>query len=210
MEQSDINLLDKLEYYMIYKDKELIKHINYILKKLETHDPQTGRAHSRNVAEIAREIAIGMQFSQKKIETVYLAGLVHDVGKICVPRNILNKRGRLSNEEASIIMQHPVWGYEILKGWDKLSKLARFVLYHHERWDGQGYPEGLAGNQIPIISQIIAVADAWNAMTSDRPYRAALSWDEAINELYKNKGSQFSPEVVEAFYQIIKEKEYDL
>ncbi len=107
-------------------------------------------------------------------------------------------------------MKHPVWGYEILKGWGKLSKLARFILYHHERWDGMGYPEGIAGNQIPVVSQIIGVADAWDAMTSDRPYHTALSQEEAIKELSNNIGGQFSPGIVEAFYHLIGEKEYDL
>ncbi|HLV09367.1 MAG TPA: HD-GYP domain-containing protein [Halanaerobiales bacterium] len=178
--------------------------IHSFMKILQLYDNYTGD-HSKNVAELAKKIAVYMGLEQDLVNKVYLAGLVHDIGKVIIPRSILNKTGHLTACEFEKIKEHPGWGYEILKESKQLSSVAEIVLYHHERWDGEGYPEGLSGNSIPLFSRIIAVADAWDAMTSARPYRRPLSFDEAVSELLNNKGEQFAPEVIEVFYQIIKE-----
>src|SRR5690554_4287561 len=187
---------------MVLKTEDSL--IHPFMKILQLYDNYT-EDHSKNVAELAKKIAVYMRFEQDLVNKIYLAGLVHDIGKVIIPRSILNKSGHLTVREFEKIKKHPIWGYEILKESKRLSRVAEIVLYHHERWDGKGYPKGLSGKSIPLFSRIIAVADAWDAMTSARPYRRPLSFDEAVSELSNNKGEQFAPEVIEAFYHIIEE-----
>ena len=178
--------------------KELV---SSMVKLLEVYDKYTS-GHSENVAELAVEIAQEMNLAEEQINSVYWAGMVHDIGKLLVPLEILNKPGQLTDEEYEIIKNHPQWGYEALEKSKSLQKIAEYVLHHHERWDGSGYPEGRKGEEIPLIAQILGVADAWDAMTSTRSYRSALSEAEAVQELKENKGTQFAPQVVEAFLQV--------
>ncbi|MFW6229687.1 MAG: PAS domain S-box protein [Halanaerobium sp.] len=185
--------------------KELI---TSIIKIMEMYDLYT-KGHSENVAEIASAIAKQMNLPKKTIKNTYWAGLVHDIGKLLIPLDIINKNGRLSKTEYELIKKHPVWGSKALSNSESLKPIAEFILYHHEKWDGSGYPEGISGEEIPIISQILAVADAWDAMLSKRAYREPLSIEQALNELEENKGSQFSPRVVEAFVEIIKNNRFD-
>jgi len=131
----------------------------------------------------------------------------YDIGKIGIPEDILNKPGLLTEEEYRIVQRHPVISAEILERFEHLRELAHIVRYHHERWDGKGYPEGLSGEEIPIESRILAVADAFDAMTSDRPYRKALKLEKAIEEIRKNKGKQFDPDIVEVFIDVILRKD---
>ena len=145
-----------------------------------------------------------MNLNQKEIQYAYWTGLVHDIGKLIIPRVTLNKQEEITEEEYSLIKKHPLWAYESLSQSKRLNEIAEFVLYHHEKWDGSGYPEGLKGEEIPLISRIISVADAYSAMTSDRAYRDALSRDDALKELRKNSGKQFDPEIVDIFIGIIE------
>ncbi len=174
-----------------------------MIKFLEIHDKYTG-GHSEEVAELSREIAKKMNLNQKEIQYAYWTGLVHDIGKLIIPRVTLNKQEEITEEEYSLIKKHPLWAYESLSQSKRLNEIAEFVLYHHEKWDGSGYPEGLKGEEIPLISRIISVADAYSAMTSDRAYRDALSRDDALKELRKNSGKQFDPEIVDIFIGIIE------
>jgi len=128
-----------------------------------------------------------------------LAATYHDIGKIAIPDVILKKPGRLTADEYAIIKTHAEIGYGILKAADEFSDLAEIVLSHHERWDGSGYPRGLSRNGIPLFSRIIGVADAFEAMTSERPYRGAMSLPAAIAELRNGSGTQFDPDIVIAF-----------
>jgi len=169
-----------------------------ITKMLEIHDKYTS-GHSQNVANLSLKIAKEMNLSFKDIYKTYWAGLVHDIGKVLIPDNILNKKGKLTSEEYETVKKHPYWGYKVLSESKELKDIANYVLYHHERWDGKGYTKGLKNNEIPLISQILTLADAWDAMRSNRAYRNALSPKEAINEIKRNRGSQFSPEVVDVF-----------
>ena len=178
--------------------KELILSITHIL---EMYDRYT-KGHSESVAELSANLAQRMGLSQEEITATYWAGMVHDIGKLLVPLKVLNKKGSLTENEYKIIKKHPIWGYEALNKSESLIYIAEYVLYHHERWDGNGYPQGLKENEIPLISQIIAVADAWDAMTSKRSYRAPLSREKAIEEIKKNKGRQFSPEVADVFLKM--------
>ena len=136
--------------------------------------------------------------------------MLHDVGKIGIPDAILRKPGKLNTEEWKIMELHPELGYEMLKDIRFLERPAQVVLTHQEKWDGTGYPHGLAGEQIPLGSRIFAIADTFDAMTSDRPYRAALSYDRARQEMIDFSGTQFDPSVVEAFLRIEEQEWWDI
>ncbi|MCF8008315.1 MAG: HD-GYP domain-containing protein, partial [Halanaerobiales bacterium] len=166
-----------------------------MIKFLEVHDKYTG-GHSEEVANLSIMIAKSLDLSKKEINNAYWAGLIHDIGKLLIPKKILNKKQKLTDSDYSLIQNHPYWAYTALKQTKKLDSIAKYVLYHHERWDGEGYPEGVKREQIPLISRIIAVADAYSAMTSDRAYRDALSKQEAFQELKKGSKKQFDPEIV--------------
>lgn len=180
--------------------KELI---TSIIKIMEMYDLYT-KGHSENVAKLASAIAKEMNLSKQEIKDTYWSGLVHDIGKLLIPLNVLNKKEKLTDNEYKLIKKHPVWGSKALSSSKILKPVSKYVLYHHERWDGGGYPEGLKADQIPLISQILAVADAWDAMLSKRSYRDSLGVEKALVEIKKNKGSQFSPRVVKSFIKIIE------
>ena len=132
--------------------------------------------------------------------------MLHDIGKIGIPESILRKPGALTSVEREIIKDHPLIGYELIEEFEFLKKPAQVVLYHHESYDGLGYPYGLAADDIPLEARIFALADTLDAITSDRPYREAKSFEEAFKEIEKGRGSQFDPSVVDAFFSIPKEK----
>jgi HD-GYP domain-containing protein (c-di-GMP phosphodiesterase class II) len=172
------------------------------LQLLEIHDEYT-KEHSENVANLTEKVMKILGYEEDEIKTGYWAATVHDVGKTLISEDILNKKERLTDQEYKIIKMHPVWAYMALSKNENLKNISNIVLHHHERWDGKGYPDKLTKNQIPEISQIICVVDAWDAMTSKRSYRDALSREEAIEELIKNKGTQFSPKIVDTFLNFL-------
>lgn len=165
--------------------------------------------HSKRVAEYSRIIAERMGRSKEEQDEIYRAGLLHDVGKIRIPVEIINKAGKLTDEEYNIIKIHPVTGYHILRGISGSSLIAMAAKYHHERYDGKGYPNGLAGDKIPEAARILGVADSYDAMTSNRSYRKALPQDVVRAEIEKGKGTQFDPVVADIMLQMIDEdKDY--
>ncbi len=192
----------KLKNYEQEKIKEIIVSVT---KLMDIHDPYTN-GHSENVAKLSQQLAIEMGLSNESIKDAYWSGMVHDLGKLLVPIEILNKQGPLTDDEFMIIKAHPVYGHEVLCHSASLSNIANYVLHHHERWDGNGYTDCLKGNEIPLISQILSVADSWDAMISERPYRKALTKEEAICDIQKNRGKQFSPLVVDAFMRLHNKK----
>jgi len=141
--------------------------------------------HSRNVAKIACLIGKKMNLKRKELKILEIAGHLHDIGKIAVPEHILNKPEKLNDEEFEIIKKHPVVGADILEEYPELSFVVPVVLYHHERMDGSGYPFGLKNNEIPLLARILAVADVFDALTSDRPYRAAMKPENALSLMKK-------------------------
>lgn len=161
--------------------------------------------HSKRVAEYAQMLAAKMGKSDEEQEEIYRAGLLHDVGKIRVPVEIINKTGKLTDEEFNIIKIHPVTGYHILRGIPGGSYIAAGAKFHHERYDGNGYPNGLSGENIPEVARILGVADAYDAMTSNRSYRKALPQEVVRGEIAKGKGTQFDPEIAELMLQLIDE-----
>ena len=161
--------------------------------------------HSSRVAEYSREIARRAGYTEAEQDAVYMMGLLHDVGKIGVPDAIINKPGRLSDEEFSSIKTHPVVGSEILKKISDLPELMTGARWHHERYDGRGYPDGLAGEDIPEIARIIAVADTYDAMTSNRSYREVMPQEKVRDEIERCKGTQFDPRFADIMLKMIDE-----
>ncbi|MCH5163799.1 MAG: HD-GYP domain-containing protein [Clostridiales bacterium] len=161
--------------------------------------------HSRRVSTYAVQLAEAMGFSPEEVENIRKIALLHDIGKIGVPDGILNKPGRLTDEEFNIMKGHSSIGGDIIKNIKTVPGLHDSVLYHHERYDGKGYPAGLKGEDIPYIARIIAVADAFDAMTSDRVYRTRLSNDQVLSELEKGSGSQFDPDISHKMLDLIHE-----
>jgi hypothetical protein len=155
--------------------------------------------HSERVARIAVELGRELGLQEDELSDIYLAGLLHDIGKIGIPDTVLLKAGSLTAEEFEQIKQHVTIGYNILSDLRPLRNLLPGVLYHHERWDGQGYPEGLAGEGIPLVARILAVADAFDAMNTKRPYRDAIPFEKVEETLEKGAGSQWDRRVIEAF-----------
>ncbi|EKN70937.1 HD-GYP domain-containing protein [Neobacillus bataviensis LMG 21833] len=178
-----------------------------LVNALESRDTYTSD-HSDNVSRYAVQIAEKMNLSKDLCNIIRTGGLLHDIGKIGIPEHILTKPGRLTSKEYTIIKTHPEIGYEILKHVDGLKKngVLDIVLYHHERFDGTGYPKGLKGSEIPLVARIVGVADAFDAMISKRVYRNGLDLNFAINEIRRNKGIQFDPEVADAFLRLFKEE----
>ena len=165
-------------------------------RDVDRRDGMTG-GHCVRVADYSRVLGERILGSRpQELQVLEYGALLHDIGKIAVPDAILRKDGPLTDEEWRIMREHPCLGHEILYGIGFLSESLPIVLYHHERFDGQGYPNGLAGEDIPIGARIFSAADAFDAMTADRHYRRALSLDEAMGELRRNSGTQFDPEVI--------------
>lgn len=183
--------------------------IQAMAQTLETRDPYTA-GHQRRVANIAKTIAEEMQLPEKHVEGIFMAGIIHDLGKICIPTEILSKPGRLSPIEFDLIRTHPQIGYDILKTIEFPWPLAEMVLQHHEWCNGSGYPRGLTSKDILIGSRIICVADVVEAMASDRPYRPALGIDDALEEISSKKGKLFDKDVVEICIKIFREKNYHM
>jgi diguanylate cyclase (GGDEF)-like protein/putative nucleotidyltransferase with HDIG domain len=162
--------------------------------------------HSRKVSEYAVAVAEGLHLPPEKVNTIRAASLLHDIGKVGVPDSILNKKAPLTEDEWKPIKAHPELGVEILRHVIDLANCLPAILHHHEHYDGSGYPAGLSGDSIPTEAKILSVADAYDAMTSPRPYREQLSIEAALDELRRCSGTQFSPEIVEIFCNVVRPK----
>ncbi|MBW2066674.1 MAG: HD-GYP domain-containing protein, partial [Deltaproteobacteria bacterium] len=174
------------------------------VETIEARDPYT-KQHSARVTDYAVKIAEIAGCAQEEIETLNISGNLHDIGKIGIPDNILLKPGRLTDHEFEIIKRHPSIGGNILGHFEMWSREQEVVKYHHERWDGKGYPDGLKGEEIPFLSRIISVADVYDALTSDRSYRKKLPEQTAAGMIRENSGLQFDPKIVEAFLEIYEQ-----
>ncbi len=211
-DKKDIGILMKDAEDIMYKRKSIegkslrSKSIQSILKAL-TDKYIEEHVHSERVGKISVRIGQAMGLNQDTLDELYLAGTLHDIGKITMPDSILNKPSKLTKAEREIIKKHTINGYQILRSADEYSNLAEYALSHHEWYNGQGYPNKLRGKAIPLISRILAVADAYEVMTSDRSYRKAPGRDYAVEELKKFSGTQFDPNVVEALLSSIDKEE---
>jgi putative nucleotidyltransferase with HDIG domain len=186
--------------------RDEIQEILQFARSVEEKDEKT-EGHCHRLERLAVATGERLNLAANQLVVLSYAAYLHDVGKVKVPSRILNKPGKLSEDEWVEMRKHPDYGAQMIAGRAFLEGVAPIIRAHHERYDGKGYPEGLAGDEIPIEARIIAVADAYDAMVSDRPYRNALSKKEAIEELVRNSGSQFDPRVVEAFLGVIGDKQ---
>ena len=183
------------------QQSELVANVvRALVSAIDAKDPYTS-GHSDRVARFAVRIALELRCNPKLVNTIYMAGLLHDVGKIGIDDNVLRKAGRLTEPEFEHIKMHPEMGYKILADIKQLADVLPAVLHHHERWDGQGYPKGLAGPDIPQMARIMSVADAYDAMTSDRPYRAGMPDDKVDDIFRRGSGDYWDPRVVDAYFR---------
>ncbi|UCF85682.1 MAG: response regulator [Desulfobacteraceae bacterium] len=179
-----------------------------IANTVETRDPYTA-GHQQRVADLASAIAKEMGLPNDQIYGIRMGGVIHDLGKISIPAEILSKPGRITEIEFNLIKTHPRVGYDILKTIEFPWPIAQMVLQHHERTDGSGYPSGLSGEEILLEARILGVADVVEAMASHRPYRPARGIDKALKEISKNKGLLYDPDVVKVCLRLFKEKDYE-
>ena len=192
------------------RDNELIhESIETFTGFIDAKDTYT-KGHSNRVAEYTKLIAKEMGYSEEELDRIYCIALLHDCGKIGVPDSILKKPGKLDDEEFAVIKSHTVRGGEILKNFKSLKGVEEGALYHHERYDGRGYPEGKAGEDIPLIARMICVADSFDAMNSNRVYRNKLTKETIIEEIEKNKGKQFDPNMADIFLRLIREGKVEI
>jgi GAF domain-containing protein len=214
LEHKDINLMrvvaslvsdhierDLIETKNAHMREELVV-ARALSKSLDARDGYTGN-HSEEVGSYAVLVATKLGMSPEEITDVSQVALLHDIGKIGIPDSILRKTDPLDETEASVMRTHPIIGSELASSIPSIARLSPSIRAEHERWDGAGYPDGVAGNEIPIASRIVLACDAYHAMISDRPYRDAMGKDAAIEELNANSGNQFDPLVVEALVSVI-------
>ena len=177
--------------------------ISSLATAIDARDPYT-RGHSEDVTRIVVHLARDLGWEGADLEMIEFAALLHDVGKIAVPDNILRKPEELTPEEWDVIYLHPYHSAQIVRPVEPLRKIIPWIYHHHEHWDGSGYPDHLKGEEIPEGARIIAVVDSFNAMTTDRPYHKALQEPEAMREVNRSAGKQFDPRIVKAFLKVMK------
>jgi putative nucleotidyltransferase with HDIG domain len=190
-------------------EENALEAIESLNAAVDAKDPYTA-GHSQRVQRIALVIGEELRLEEARLDALRFGGLFHDIGKLAVPDTILTKPARLTPEEFDLIKRHPGDGAKIVEKFSRLRDAVPLIRYHHERWDGTGYPEGLSGDGIPLEAGIVGLADAWDAMTTDRPYHRALTFDEAAAEIRGGRGTQFAPAVVDAFFAALRRRPYDL
>lgn len=193
--------------FKMYQDikKVHLTTVQALISTIEAKDAYT-KGHSERVAELSAQIARKMNYSESEIEKIKYAGYLHDVGKVSLESNILNKKGELTKKEYEIVKEHPEVGADIVKNVKYLEEVADYVKYHHERLDGSGYPEGLKGDEIPEGARILAVADVYDALTSNRPYRSAWKRNKALDLLKEESGECLDENVVDKLFDLLEER----
>lgn len=200
-----IRQMRTIREYKTNLEKAYIQTIETLRHVVEARDKET-KGHSERVSALATELATELQLSADEVELIRWAGLFHDIGKVGVPDAILLKNGPLTYEEFQVIKEHPAAGEKIMASFSPFTKMLPIVRGHHEKYDGTGYPDGKSGNQICRGARVIAVADSFDAMMSNRTYRQGLGFDRTIAELQKGKGTQFDPQIVDAFISLLEKK----
>ncbi|MFZ2196165.1 MAG: HD-GYP domain-containing protein, partial [Thermodesulfovibrionales bacterium] len=205
MKENDVPYEVFLELSRSYNELEdlFMGFVRAMVNALEAKSQWT-RGHSERVTAFAQEIAYEMNLDETQRKAVIIASLLHDIGKIGTHGAILDKKNSLSADEYDILKFHPVQGAEILRGIKQFEDVVLIVKHHHERIDGTGYPDGLKGEEIPLGARIVYVADAFDAMTEDRPYQPAISIEASISELRRSSGTQFDPVVVDAWLRVLE------
>ncbi|MBR3697336.1 MAG: HD-GYP domain-containing protein [Clostridia bacterium] len=184
------------------KDNAYLESIETLLYAVEAKDSYT-RGHSDRVSEYSVLIGKYLSLSEEELNILRIGGIFHDIGKIGISDQILKKKGKLTDEEYLEIKNHPNIGKNILSNSTIFKDIIPIVLHHHERFDGTGYPSNLKGEEIPYLARITSIADSFDAMTSNRPYRTVLSLEQARSEIEKNSGTQFDPKIVKVFLEVL-------
>ncbi len=196
-----------MRLYHLMEDMERAESILVTMSRIaEAKDTYT-ESHLERVSALAIKVGEIMGFSIEQLNNLRRGAMLHDIGKLAIPDAILLKPGKLTDEEYEVIKSHPVRGYEICEPLKSLKPCLDVILYHHERWDGRGYPKGLKGEEIPVSARIVAVVDSFDAMRTQRPYRKALPFEVAKSEVEKNLGTQFAPDAAEAFLELLNNRE---
>lgn len=190
------------EYKLSENESARSSIIMSLKKALEERDYET-EEHSKRMEDLSLLLGKKVNLKGNELNELRLLAVLHDIGKISIPDSIIFKPGKLTSKEWEIIKKHPEIGYRVARSSPDLIQIAKGILYHHERWDGKGYPEGLKGNKIPLISRIVAIVDAYDAMTNDRPYRKAMSKKKALGEIERESGAQFDPSLAKIFTKIL-------
>lgn len=202
------NLKNKIMLIQKEKDRFFFNTLTSLINALEQKDEYT-KNHSETVGKICEKIGKEYTDNEYFVEDISIAGRLHDIGKIGVKDEILLKKGKLSDEEYEEIKKHPEMSYKIIKPVDNVGKISEYVLHHHERWNGKGYPHKLKAEAIPVGARILAVADTYNALVSNRPYRSAKNSEFALEVLFNGKTIEFDPEIVEIFYKLMRFKKLE-
>jgi len=213
LSQRDADLINMVVQYLsltlenrdmvTQREKFYLELVQTLAETIDSRDAST-QGQSRRARELARRMAKELDLPEEFTYYLEFAALVHDIGKIAIDEQLLKKPGKLTPQEFEIVKKHPEFGHKILSPVTMLAPVAPMVLYHQEWFNGKGYPEGLSGEEIPLGARIVAILDAWGAMTNDRPWRKALSIEQCIEEVKKGAGTQFDPQVVEAFIVSVK------
>ena len=190
-------------------EQSALEAIETLNATVEARDHYTA-GHSRRVQRIAVAVGEELGLTPKELEALRFGGMFHDIGKLAVPDSILTKPARLTEEEYARIKEHSAEGARIVAKLGRLREAVPIIRHHHERWDGKGYPDGLAGGEIPLSAAIVGLADAWDAMTTERPYHRALDLEEAFAEVRDGRGTQFAPEVVDLFFSVARKRPSEL
>lgn len=192
----------KQEMLLVYDKK-----VERWLQAMDLYDKEITE-HTLRVTALSLQLAKGLGFSGKDLAYIQYGTLLHDIGKLGIPEKILRKPGKLTPYEYQVVKQHPVYAHEWLLSKNDFQQAKVIPLFHHERWDGVGYPYGLKGKEIPIFARLVAVTDVWDAITSDRPYRKAMSEHEALTLISSQSGKHFDPKIVEVFLTLKTYKKY--
>jgi putative nucleotidyltransferase with HDIG domain len=194
--RASLNLENKILYESIFNN--ILETFKSLIASIQARDSYT-EEHSLRVTKMAVRHASSLKCSEQEIESLKIAGTLHDIGKIAIPDQILLKADKLTAAEYTVIKDHPVIGENILKPMLLFDREREIILHHHERWDGTGYPHGLSGSEIPYLSRILSVADSFDAMTTNRPYRKAMGIETALAELKRSRCTQFDTEIIACF-----------
>lgn len=201
--ESYYSVFDEVSLFLKEEEKELFNSISAFTMVINAKDRYT-YGHSLRVMELAKSLSLSMEEPTDLVQEITFGALLHDIGKVEISREILNKPNKLNSLEWDIFRQHPIWGAEIIDPLKSLHGVKEIVLYHHENYDGTGYPEGVSGDNIPLGARILRIVDSFDAMTTDRPYKMAMSWDQALEELEIYAGTHYDPAVLREFKTMIQ------
>jgi len=200
---------ESMSRHKLLESKSVHNSIISSIKAIMFEKSQETEEHAERMVELSRSIGLAMSLTEDQLNELELLSTLHDIGKMGMDAKILSKSGELTEEECSEMRKHPEVGFRIAQATSELRPIAEYILCHHERWDGTGYPQGIIGEQIPLLSRIVAIVDSFDAMTNDRAYRSAMTKGEAIEEIKRNSGTQFDPEIARVFVEKVLGQEWE-